>query len=1298
MQTVTFLHKTILPCALFLLVAFGQSRAADTTYVRYNTTLGSIDVQLLSDEAPNTVANFLTYVNSGAYNGSIFHRSVPGFVIQGGGYNVKVSAKGDSLTAIPTYPPIKNEFNVSNTAGTLAMALTGTNTNSATDEWFFNEVDNSSGLDPEDFTVFGQIANSSSTAVMNALAAIPVPNPSPFGSASVFSEIPLIDYTDSVELQNLVYVNSIVVETTPITTATVTLGNLTATSDGLAHGVTVTTNPPNLAAIITYNNTPTAPSAVGSYAVSASITSPGYTGNTTGTFTIASAATKTTATVTLGNLAATFNGAPQPATATTSPSGLDITYTYNGETTVPTAAGSYTVVGSINDSTYQGSATGTLVIAKATPTVTLGNLTAVYNGSGQAATATTNPPGLAVTLTYNGKATEPLNVGSYKVVATVTDPSANKATATGVMTITKATETVTLNTPSLTGTYTGKELPATATTTPAGLPVTFTYINTSTGKAALPVDAGTYTVTATINSPDATGTTSGTLTIAPAPATVTLTPSSLAVIYTGKAHVATATTVPARLAVSFTYGGGATEPINVGSYPVVATISNPNYTGSANGTLIISPVPPLATTEAATAITATSATLNALIDPKGSVTTVQFQYGLSVAGYGALTGTQTIPAGTANVAAPLPISGLSPQTIYHYRAVAANGDETVNGVDRTFTTLAEPTFNSTASYLAASGAEATQSVNPNGVTTSVYFEYSTSNTFDTGTYLQTATQNIGAGKVPMTVYGLFPDLLSGTPYYYRLVTVSAAGTFYGTVEPFTTLGFDTTVVAYKGEAAAGISGVTFSAFGSPEVNLLDGVAFETTLAGTGVTTANDLAIYVDDSTGTLQIARTGQAAPIATGTTTGTATFASLGNPLYNDSGAVAFGGQLKVVAGEATTATDLGVWSTSTGSLTLVARQGSQAPGYPTGVTFGTFNALGLSDLGTVIVATLNANKAADVGSTTDLGIWEGTTPANLGLELHTGQTVGGKTISALTYLSPQTLVGGQTRDFAAGTRDLVLGATFTDKTTGIVEVTSGTATLPAIKGDTAPGITGATFSAFGSPIINTNAHIAFEATVAGPVTTASNAGIWAEDNTGTLQLVAQTGVIPAPGTTATFVTLSDPVYNDNEKVAFGGTLKVAAGQATKTTASGIWSNSTGTLTLVAQQGNQAAGCPAGATFATFTALALADQAGTSGTGGLSFLGTLNASSTAGVTAANNTGIWAIDTTGTLQLIVRTGDILPVNGVNKTVTALTFLPTAAVTEGQSRNFSPQNGDLAYLATFSDKTTAIFNVVFPTGS
>src|SRR5207247_4760765 len=100
-----------------------------------------------------------------------------------------------------------------------------------------------------------------------------------------------------------------------------------------------------------------------------------------------------------------------------------VSITYNGSATVPTNAGSYSVVASLNNATYTASnATGTLVISKAAATITLSNLTQSYNGSARPVTATTTPSGLSgVSITYDGSATAPTNIGSYAVVASLSN-------------------------------------------------------------------------------------------------------------------------------------------------------------------------------------------------------------------------------------------------------------------------------------------------------------------------------------------------------------------------------------------------------------------------------------------------------------------------------------------------------------------------------------------------------------------------------------------------------------------------------------------------------------------------------------------------------------------------------------------------------------------------------------------------------------------------------------------------------------------------------------------------------------
>ena len=111
-------------------------QAKETDMVIIKTTLGDIKVKLAADKAPLTVANFLAYVDAGFYNGTIFHRVIDGFMIQGGGFDASMNQK-------PTRAPIKNEAanGLQNKRGTLAMARTMV-VDSATAQFFINVKDN----------------------------------------------------------------------------------------------------------------------------------------------------------------------------------------------------------------------------------------------------------------------------------------------------------------------------------------------------------------------------------------------------------------------------------------------------------------------------------------------------------------------------------------------------------------------------------------------------------------------------------------------------------------------------------------------------------------------------------------------------------------------------------------------------------------------------------------------------------------------------------------------------------------------------------------------------------------------------------------------------------------------------------------------------------------------------------------------------------------------------------------------------------------------------------------------------
>ena len=147
---------------------------------------------------------------------------------------------------------------------------------------------------------------------------------------------------------------------------------------------------------------------------------------------------KTAASISLGNLTATYDGSPKSASASTNPGGLNVSLTYNGSSIPPTSAGSYAVAATINDPNYFGSAAGTLVIAPATATISFSNLGFTYDGTAKSAGPfTTVPAGLSLNVTYNGSSALPVNAGSYTVIAAIANPNYGGSNS-GVLVIAKS--------------------------------------------------------------------------------------------------------------------------------------------------------------------------------------------------------------------------------------------------------------------------------------------------------------------------------------------------------------------------------------------------------------------------------------------------------------------------------------------------------------------------------------------------------------------------------------------------------------------------------------------------------------------------------------------------------------------------------------------------------------------------------------------------------------------------------------------------------------------------------------------
>ncbi len=155
----------------------------DTPVVIIKTSKGDIKLKLFRDQAPITVDNFLTYVDNGHYEGTIFHRVIGNFMIQGGGFTPDMQQK-------PTKAPIKNEAQngLKNTRGTIAMARTQV-IDSATSQFFINVVDNeflnfrSPDMQGFGYCVFGEVVEGMD--VVDAIRAVPTGRAGPHGDVPV---------------------------------------------------------------------------------------------------------------------------------------------------------------------------------------------------------------------------------------------------------------------------------------------------------------------------------------------------------------------------------------------------------------------------------------------------------------------------------------------------------------------------------------------------------------------------------------------------------------------------------------------------------------------------------------------------------------------------------------------------------------------------------------------------------------------------------------------------------------------------------------------------------------------------------------------------------------------------------------------------------------------------------------------------------------------------------------------------------------------------------------------------------
>ena len=206
---------------------------------------------------------------------------------------------------------------------------------------------------------------------------------------------------------------------------------------------------------------------------------------------------------------------------------------------------------------------------------------------------------------------------------------------------------------------------------------------------------------------------------------------------------------------------------------------------------------------AASSVDMSSATVNGMVNPNGLGTTYYFEYGTTTS-YGSITGPRSAGAGWADVDVDATIAALSPNTTYYYRLVATNNAGTSNGVNKSFTTQpAVPTppdvVTGWATEISGNSAKLNGTVNPNGASTTYYFEYGTTTSYGS----TTTSTNAGAGTNDVSVNTSLSGLTTNTTYHYRLVASNSGGTGYGIDQSLTAGAISKVIIVSGGGPYAG---------------------------------------------------------------------------------------------------------------------------------------------------------------------------------------------------------------------------------------------------------------------------------------------------------------------------------------------------------------------------------------------------------------------------------------------------------------------------------------------------------------
>ena len=621
-----------------------------------------------------------------------------------------------------------------------------------------------------------------------------------------------------------------------------------------------------------------------------------------------------------------------------------------------------------------------------------------------------------------------------------------------------------------------------------------------------------------------------------------------------------------------------------------------------------------------------------------------------------------------------------------------------------------PTSISASAVISASGTLATLQgmINPHGLASTATFEWGTDPTLGTSTSTSAGTTT--AGTSPVAVFATITGLVPNTTYYYRVTASNAenAITQKSEILSFTTppelTPVDATEIAAKGVAVprAGVSGsgipagAVWDTFGVPSINDAGQcVVLATYKVGTVSTTAI-LGWDMEDMEGTMKVVvKKGGAVPGITN-----AVYGGFKEPLLGPDGSVAWiatlanaTGTTGAVVAANSTAICLDADGTGAGAAVVVARKGAVATGATIWKTF-TSVALGENVVAfTGVLETKIAGVSPGPGGATalnDSGLWvynRGNSTTTLALRK--GESLMGSTVMTIGALVARPGSPGQGHGAESdGADDLIpVRVTLADKRQAVGNVTqNGVLETPYVAGGAAVDYgAGALWLNLGIPTQNVASAMAFLGTVkvqTGTATGANNVAIFVENEENayyTLARLVSKGDAASGVSGGIFSALKDPVNAAGYRsVAFPGTMKASIPYGISgANDSGIWHyDDFNGLSLMAREGAQPPEAAEGAQWKAFTSLALPDGSGPI------FVATMHnniagvSPGPGGITAANDMGLWATDSTGSLRLLLQEGDVIGTSTVKKfeVISSVTGSPA------QTRSFN-SNGSVVVKVT-----------------